>query len=389
MKIIVDRDQLWQGIDTVIDAVASKPALPILSNILLTAAGDQLTLSATDLDLSIRTAVGAAVREPGSITVPARTFAGIAREWPASQLSIEVQDNRLLLSGKLGAIEGSEGVYSLAGISPEEFPEMPASIEGLKVDFDNVEEAEAEALFVGAMLNKTSFAVSRDETRPVLNGVLWAIDGDGMTMVATDGYRFARNRHLLDLKAQVGEKPGEVILPPQASAYLVKVLGGQRRIHRLTLGASQILFDLGSTQVLSRVIEGPYVNYEPVIPRQNDKILRISKEMLLPAVRRVSILSSTHTHQVRMRIRKNQVELSAASPEIGGEAREIIPAVYSQDELDVGYNANYLMEILRKIDSDEVIFELHNAVTAALVRPGKQDQAEDYFCLLMPLRPST
>lgn len=386
MKITVDRDELWLGIDTVIDAVASKPALPILSNILLSADRDHLTLSATDLDLSIRTAVPATIKESGSITVPARTFAGITREWPASQLSIEVQDNRLLLSGRLGAAEGSEGVYTLSGIPPEEFPEMPTSIDGLTVQLGDHEEANG--LFVGDMLTKTSFAISRDETRPVLNGVLWAIDPEGMTMVATDGYRFARNRHLLDLKSQVGEKPGEVILPPQACGYLVKMLGSQRKISSLTLGGNQVLFDLGSTQVVSRVIEGPYVNYEPVIPRQNDKILKISKELFLPAVRRVSILSSTHTHQVRMRIRKNQVELSAASPEIGGEAREVIPAIYTQDELDVGYNANYLMEILRKIESEEVIFELQNAVTAALVRPGRQDQSEDYFCLLMPLRPS-
>lgn len=263
---------------------------------------------------------------------------------------------------------------------------MPASIEGLTVEFGNLEDTDSH--FVGEMLNKTSFAVSRDETRPVLNGVLWAIDAEGMTMVATDGYRFARNRHLLDLKTQVSEKPGEVILPPQACGYLVKMLGSQQKISRLTLGGSQVLLDLGSTQVVSRVIEGPYVNYEPVIPRQNDKMLKISKDLFLSAVRRVSILSSTHTHQVRMRIRKNQVELSAASPEVGGEAREVIPASYTQDELDVGYNANYLMEILRKIESEEVVFELHNAVTAALVRPGKQDQSEDYFCLLMPLRPS-
>lgn len=386
MKIIVDRDELWQGIDTVIDAVASKPALPILSNILLIGEKEHLALSATDLDISIRTTVSATIREPGSITVPARTFAGIAREWPAAQLSIEVQDNRLLLSGKLGAVEGSEGVYTLSGISPEEFPEMPTAIDGLTVEIGSLEEADS--LFVGDMLNKTAFAVSRDETRPVLNGVLWAIDGEGMTMVATDGYRFARNRHLLDLKSQVGEKPGEIILPPQTCGYMIKMLGNQRKLSRLTLGGNQVLFDLGSTQVLSRVIEGPYVNYEPVIPRQNDKVLRILKDLLLPAVRRVSILSSAHTHQVRMRIKKNQVELSAASPEIGGEAREVIPASYTQDELDVGYNANYLMEILRKIESDEVIFELYNAVTAALVRPGKQDQAADYFCLLMPLRPS-
>lgn len=385
MKITVDRNKLWHGIDSVIDAISSKPALPILSNLLLTGKKDQLELVATDLDLSIRTAVEADVQQAGSLTVPARTFAGIAREWPEARLSIEAQDNRLLLSGPLGTVEGSEGAYSLAGIPPEEFPEMPAALDGLKVDFKALEAADD--LSISGMINKTSFAVSRDETRPVLNGLLWSIDAEGMTMVATDGYRFARNRRTLNLKTQVSS-PAEVILPPQVCAHLVKLLGGQPNRLQITLGESQVLFDLGETQLLSRLIEGPYVNYEPVIPRQNEKIMRISKEQLLPAVRRVSILSSSHTHQVRMRLKNNSMELSAASPEAGGEAREIIPVAYNQEELEVGYNANYLLEILRKIESNELVFELHNAVTAALVRPGEQAQDEDYFCLLMPLRPS-
>jgi len=154
------------------------------------------------------------------------------------------------------------------------------------------------------------------------------------------------------------------------------------------VGESQVFFDLGETHLLSRLIEGPYVDFTQVIPQHNDKRLQISTEFLLPAVRRVSILSSSYTHQVRMTLNGTSLELSATSQEIGGEAREVVPALYDQEEVEIGYNALYLMEILRKMDSQEVFFDLNNSVTATLLRPVEQEEGEDYFCLLMPLRPS-
>ena len=386
MKLFVDRNALWQGIDTVLDAVPSKPALPVLANILLEADGKTLSIAATDLDLSIRTQVPAAVEKQGRITVPARTMAEITREWPEAELSIEVQDDRLRLSGRLGDADSSEGAYSLAGMEAEEFPSMPTALDGISL---NLGGADAEGGVLVDMINKTSFAVSRDDTRPVLNGVLWRIDTQGMEMVATDGSRLACYRLALDLEDQVkGEEETAVIVPPQALSQIVKLLGGHEGSVEITLGETQILFDLGHAHLLSRLIEGPYVDYTQVIPQSNEKELKIASEDLLPAVRRVSILSSSYTRQVRFKLSSGQVELSAASPEIGGEAREVIPAEYSEEDMEIGYNAQFLMEILRKMDTPGIRFELNNHVTAALLKPTEQKEGEDYFCLLMPLRPT-
>ena len=388
MKLIVDRNELWQGIDTVLDAVPSKPALPVLANILLEANGKTLSIAATDLDLSIRTQVPAAVEKKGRITVPARTLAEITREWPDAELSIEVQNDRLKLSGRLGDADSSEGAYSLAGMEAEEFPSMPTALDGISLNLGGAD-ADAEAGVLVDMINKTSFAVSRDDTRPVLNGVLWRIDTQGMEMVATDGSRLACYRLALDLEDQVkGEEESAVIVPPQALSQIVKLLGGHEGPVEITLGETQILFDLGHAHLLSRLIEGPYVDYTQVIPKSNEKELKIASEDLLPAVRRVSILSSSYTRQVRFKLSSGQVELSAASPEIGGEAREVIPAEYSEEDMEIGYNAQFLMEILRKMDTPGIRFELNNHVTAALLKPTEQKEGEDYFCLLMPLRPT-
>ena len=386
MKITVDRNELWQGIDTVLDAVPSKPALPVLANILLEADGETLSLAATDLDLSIRAEIPAAIEKKGRITVPARTLAEITREWPDAELSIEVQDDRLKLSGRLGKADSKKGVYSLSGMAADEFPNMPTSLEGVGLTLGD---DEADTSVLVDMINKTVFAVSRDDTRPVLNGVLWRIDGQGMQMVATDGSRLACYKLAIDLTDQVkGDEESSVIVPPQALSQIVKLLGGQGGPVKITLGETQVLFEVGHKKLLSRLIEGPYVDYGQVIPQNNEKELRIASEDLLPAVRRVSILSSSYTRQVRFKLNSGQVELSAASPEIGGEAREVIPAHYTEDEMEIGYNAQYLIEILRKMDTNEIRFELENHVTAALLRPTEQKEGEDYFCLLMPLRPT-
>ena len=386
MKVIVDRNELWKGIDTVLDAVPSKPSLPVLANILIEADGDILSLAATNLDLSIRTEVTAVVEKKGRITVLARTLAEITREWPEAELSLEVQDDRLKLSGWLGDAESSEGAYSLSGMEADEFPSMPTALDGVDITLGG-DEAETNVLV--DMINKTAFAVSKDDTRPVLNGVLWQINAQGMEMVATDGSRLACYRLAMDLNEQVqDDEETTVIVPPQALSQVVKLQGNHEGSVKVTLGETQILFDMGQTHLLSRLIEGPYVDYAQVIPQNNEKDLIISREDLLPALRRVSILSSSYTRQVRFKLTSGQIELSANSPEIGGDAREILPAQYTEDELEVGYNAQFLMEILRKMDTPGVRFELDNHVTAALLRSTEQKEGEDYFCLIMPLRPA-
>ena len=386
MKLTVDRNELWRGLNTVLDAVASKPAQPVLSNVLLEAEGERLTLSATDLDLSMRTRVVAAIETPGRVTVPARTLAEITREWPEANLSITLEDGRLVLAGRLGASDGGEGRYSLSATPPDEFPEMPEQLEGLRLIFGG--DSGLDGALLRTMIEKTSFAVSRDETRPVLNGVLWRIEPELMVMIATDGSRLAEFRRSWEGSSAVVDGTAEVILPPQTCNQLGKLLEDPEGLSEAVLTESQVLFQIGDTQLLSRLIEGPYVDYEQVVPRENDKRLTMAVDQLLPAVRRVSILSSSYTHQVRLQLKDGSVELTASSQELGGEAREVIPGDYSSEELEVAYNSHYLMEILRKLGCEEAILDLRDSVTAAVVRPGEQLEGEDAYYLLMPMRPS-
>ncbi len=386
MKLTVDRNELWRGLSTVLDAVASKPAQPVLSNVLLGGQGDRLTLSATDLDLSIRTRVTAAVDTPGRITVPARTLAEITREWPESVISLAMEDSHLILSGTLGESSGGEGRYSLPVTPPEEFPEMPDDLQGLRLSFQA--DTPLDGALFRTMIEKTSFAVSHDETRPVLNGVLWRIGPENMSMVATDGSRLAEFRRSWEGGTGV-EGSAEAILPPQTCGQLGKLLENPESLGEVVLGESQVLFQVDETQLLSRLIEGPYVDYEQVVPRDNDKRMTIPVDQLLPALRRASILSSSYTHQVRVGLREGLVELTASSQEIGGEARETLPADYSADAIEVAYNSHYMMEILRKVGSEEVIMDLRDSVTAAIVRPAEQLEGEDAYYLLMPMRPSS
>ena len=386
MKLTVTRNDLWKGIDTVLDVVPSKPALPVLSNICMRATEDGLYLSATDLDLSVTTHIQAKVESTGSITVPARTFADITREWPETELSIVVEKERLQLFGNLGDSKSGEGAYNLSGMPTDEFPKTPTSIEGLTLSLQDDTTLNS-AKFL-EMISKTAFAVSKDDTRPVLNGVFWHIVGNKMEMVSTDGSRLACYRTSLDLDLQDDDE-ARVIVPPQALNKISKILADSQESPKITLGQTQILFKTGKTHLSSRLIEGPYVDYAQVLPKSNEKELCVDSNLLHAAVKRVSVLASAYTRQVRLKLGDSSIELSTASPEIGGEAREVIPAVYDGENFDVGYNAQFLMEIIRKMDTPTIVFKLSDAVTAAIVKSQIDDDGvNEYFCLLMPLRPA-
>tara|TARA_B100001996_G_scaffold190803_1_gene145923 strand:- start:108 stop:1271 length:1164 start_codon:yes stop_codon:yes gene_type:complete len=386
MKLTVTRNDLWKGIDTVLDVVPSKPALPVLSNICMRATEDGLYLSATDLDLSVTTHIQAKVESTGSITVPARTFADITREWPETELSIVVEKERLQLFGNLGDSKSGEGAYNLSGMPTDEFPKTPTSIEGLTLSLQDDTTLNS-AKFL-EMISKTAFAVSKDDTRPVLNGVFWHIVGNKMEMVSTDGSRLACYRTSLDLDLQDDDE-ARVIVPPQALNKISKILADSQESPKITLGQTQILFKTGKTHLSSRLIEGPYVDYAQVLPKSNEKELCVDSNLLHAAVKRVSVLASAYTRQVRLKLGDSSIELSTASPEIGGEAREVIPAVYDGENFDVGYNAQFLMEIIRKMDTPTIVFKLSDAVTAAVVKSQIDDDGvNEYFCLLMPLRPA-
>lgn len=385
MKVAIEREALLKGILAVLDIVPSKTALPVLSNILIDAKdGHTVQMSATDLDISITCTLSASVEQPGATTVPARKFSEIVRELPDEPLLLIAEEGRVTIQRQSGA----EGTYALMSVPAEDFPELPQEIDGPEIGFSEDDDDVPSGQVLNDMISKTVFAVSRDETRPVLNGVLWQVMDGRMTMVATDGHRLVKYS-----RAQSG-LPGtetEAIVPPRALNHLTKLMSASAVLKSARFGQSHVMFvlrddDGGQIRIFSRVIEGPFVDYEQVIPQNNGKRLRVSHDQLLPAVRRVSILASAQTHQLRLGIKKNHLELSATSQEIGGEAREMLDVEYDADEMTIGYNSGYLQDVLRRITSDDVLFELDSSVSAGIIRPGEQMEGEDYLCLLMPLR---
>ena len=391
MKVSIKKAELLKGIQAVIDIVPSKTALPVLSNILIDAKnGRDVYLSATDLDISITCKLSATIEDAGATTVPARKFSEIVRELPEELLSLTAEEGRVTLQRQ----SGTEGTYALMSVPADDFPDLPSEIEGPEIAFlsdedEDSQNASADSNVLSEMISKTIFAVSRDETRPVLTGVLWQIGNGRMTMVATDGHRLVKYSRIQE---GLPDHNREAIVPPRALNHVVKLMGGGIDLQKVQLGQSHVLFSLGDgdsediVQIFSRLIEGPYVDYEQVIPQNNGKRLRVSNSQLLPAVRRVSILASAQTHQLRLELQKNQLALSATSQEIGGAARESMGVEYDEDEMTIGYNSGYLQDVLRRINCDEVLFELDSAVAAGIIRPGEQREGEDYLCLLMPLR---
>jgi DNA polymerase-3 subunit beta len=370
MKARLVREEILEGLTSIQQIVPPKTTLPILSNFLLRAEGEHLYLSATDLDISMRTRVPAQVLESGATTVPARKFSEIVRELPEEDFQLDVSEDRTTLTcGK--------GQYRLSGMDWEEFPKIQENVEGRPIHL--------EAGVLKKLVNTTTFAVSTDETRPALGGVFFKLDGGDVTAVATDGHRLAR-RSLKGVVSGSEEFQAEFIVPPKALNQIIRLTGEERTIQEMIVGEKYIQVHIGETQLLSRLIEGPYPNYDLVMPKDNDKRLVVDRDLLEAAVRRVAILSNTQTHQVRFDLDGDSALLSAISPDLGGEAREHVGVSFEGAAMAVAYNAAYLLEIFRHLPAGEIELTLKTPVSAGLLQPVARNEEDDQTFLLMPLR---
>lgn len=367
MKFSLPKSRLAACLQSVMQVVPSKSTLPILTNVLVEALEGKLKISATDLDISITGSVECEVIKKGSAALPARILFEIVRELPETEITIESTNSRVEL-------KIAKGSYKIASVSPDDFPKLPA--------VNTKKEIRVDASSLASMIKKTTFACSTDETRPALNGVLWQTKGEKMQMVATDGHRLAKvaveNKKLKGMSE-------DIVIPPKVLNLIPKFTEGQSEEVGIIFGDNNIIFNLGDYVLTSRLIEGPYPNFEQVIPQNNDKVVRVSKDDLGGAVRRVSILSNTLTHQVKFGLRKGSLTLSTSNADLGGEGVEVIDCDFNGEPVEIGYNANYITDILSRISSDEVIFEFSSSVAAGLVY-SPDIPKDDFLCLVMPLR---
>jgi DNA polymerase-3 subunit beta len=368
MKLTITREQLQEGLVAVAASVPAKTTLPILSNILLEATKEGIRLSGTDLDIAVSTTVSASVDQEGAITLPARKLVEIVRELPSAAI-------RLTASGEQRVtIECGRSKFKLLGLPREEFPAFPT------VKFEGGWRTSSKEL--QKLISHVAFAASTEESRPILNGVLWELRPERMRMVATNGHRLAR----MDVPTSEtqGASQADLIVPPKALDQIRRLFDTEETVE-IARSENHLGFRTSSTQIFTRLIEGPYPNYEQVIPRENDKAATADKAALTAALRRMSIVASDQTHRIRMAFANGSCKLSVQTPDLG-EAQEELNVSYEGDPLEIGFNAAYLLEILKYIPTDEVRMTFKAPERAATCEPVGWDDPASYLALVMPLR---
>lgn len=362
MKFSVSKEKLLAGLQTVQNVVSTRTTLPILSNVLLHAADGQLRLTTTDLDVGVSGVIDAQIDKPGATTLPARRLANIVRELPAAEVQIEID------AKNVASIRCGQSYFKILGLPEEEFPPLP-KFEGAKT-FTIHQQALRDAL------KKTSYAISTDETRYVLNGILFSFKENKLTMVATDGRRLA----LVDLEVEFPRSQEvEIIVPTKCVTELGRLLGDEGDV-KMSVGENQIAFEIGGSLLVSKLIEGNYPNYRQVIPGEAKERITLERETFLNAVHRVSLLSSEKSNSVKLVFSKNNIEIAANTPDVG-EARESLAVAYKGREFSIAFNPEFLQAPLRALSNDEIFLDLIDEMS-----PGVIKIQTPFLYVLMPMR---
>ncbi|KPK96638.1 MAG: hypothetical protein AMJ95_13075 [Omnitrophica WOR_2 bacterium SM23_72] len=361
MKFEIQKDILLNGIQTVQNIITTKAALPILSNVLLEAQTDGLRLTATDLDIGISCVIPVDTQEPGSITVPAKRFGDIIRELPSNRVDITTKKNNLMI------IDVKSCQFKIMGLGKEEFPRLP--------EFKDKEVIKLQQSLLKQMLNLTSFAVSLDETRYILNGILFKINKNIFSLVATDGKRLAIIEKKLNNDM---DKDVYMIVPIKTVHELNRNLQEEGELS-MVLGANQAMFDLGNIVIISRLIEGEFPEYQQVIPPESTNVFRVDRTEFMLAVRRASLLSTPDYQAVKLEVFKNKLVLSKSTPDVG-ESREELVVDYQGKEMVIGFNPNYLIDVLKNLTEDTIGFELTDSEQPGVIR------CSGYVYIVLPMR---
>jgi DNA polymerase III subunit beta len=369
MKLSISKEQLIQGLQAVQNIVSARTTLPVLSNVLIRAEGNRLDLTGTDLDVTISTAVEANVEKPGAVTLPAKKLLGIVKELPTPQIDLEVDDKNVC------RIVSGASFYKINGLAAEEFPAFPKFAENRKIILPQDK--------LKSLLKKTSFAISTDESRFVLNGIFISLKEHKVTLVATDGRRLSLAEEEVDIPPS---SQGECIVPSKAIGELTRLLGTQNEVE-IKFTDNQVGFTLNNekglaTIIISKLIDGNYPNYRQVIPGEARERLTLVREELLQALRRAEIMTSEKSNSVKLAFTKNKLEISANTPDVG-EARESIAINYKGADMAIAFNPTYMMDPLRALDNDEVFLELIDELSPGVIKINGP-----FLYVLMPMRMS-
>jgi DNA polymerase-3 subunit beta len=363
MEVHVDRDAFLRGLQLVHNIVEPRQTMPILANVLVEADAELLRLTATDLEVGVRVSAPARVAAPGAVTISARKLLEIVKELPAAPLSIKVQENAWVAL-RCGGVS-----YKLVGLAPEDFPAVSPPQEAAWITVDGK--------VLRDMLAQTIFAVSHDESRYALNGVLLAFTDQEIRLVATDGHRLA-----LAVR-RIGQGGGAVsgIVPRKAVQEIARIVGSGEEVE-VAIGENQFVLRMPNVLLMARLIEGTFPNYEQVVPRAHPHRVVMSGAALAAALRRVSVLSEERTKPVKFVLSPGVLKLSAYSPDFG-EAEEQMEIQYTGEEITIGFNSRYMLDALGAQAGEQIVLEVKDGLSPGVV---KSFEDEGTLCVIMPMR---
>jgi DNA polymerase III subunit beta len=371
MEFTVNKSDLVRELSLSQGVVEKKTTIPILSNVLLEAADDRITLTATDLELGIRCSCPAKVKKEGSGTVPARKLLDYVR------LLSEGEVNMKFLENHWASITSGRSRTRIAGMSRESFPELPPMPEKI---------AEIPVKTLASMIERTSFAISMEESRFTLNGALLLMRPEGLTMVATDGHRLAFVQAPQSESGDVSQQ-FRALVPKKAMSELIK-LGGEAGDNGKAIFAgddNHLFFQVGHRLLITRKLTGNFPDYERVLPKDHTLTAKLHKDEIRGAIERVAQFADERSRAIRVQFTTGEVRVFSSSVETG-ESEESVPSEYNGPDLEIGFNATYLLDFLRAISQNDVTFELKDQKSAGEMRPLGENVADQYRYVVMPMR---
>ena len=372
LEITVSRAELLRELTAAQSVVERKTTIPILSNFLFEAADDKLTITATDLDQSLRTSCPAKVKKAGACTIPARKLFDYIKLLPEGDISIKLMDNHWV------QIRAGRSNTKMVGMARANFPQV--------AEFPSSGSYKISVPALKNLVSKTIFAISNEESRYTLNGALLVLKAESMAMVATDGHRLAHvEKHGESLEGISGEK--KTLIPRKALAELASLLGSSdAETLDFADDDSTLFFRVGGRVLTSRKLTGNFPNYEAVLPRDNNKFVIVRSEDLMSAIQRVAQFADERSGAIKIRLETNELKLSSSSTDTG-ESEDTIETPYNYDPLVVGFNSQYLLDFLKAIgNTGEVRLEFKDAQSAGQMRPEDANEEVKYRYILMPMR---
>ncbi|MFM2017684.1 MAG: polymerase subunit beta [Bacteroidota bacterium] len=376
MKFIVSSSTLLKQLQMLSGVLNTSNTLPILDNFLFEVDKGTLTISASDLETTITTHITVESKDNGNVAVPARLLIDTLKTFPEQPLTFSIDKKRLAIE-----ISSDYGKYKITGQNGDEFPKAPS--------VDNGQAIEMDGAVLSRAIGRTLFAAGNDELRPVMSGVFVQFAPDGTTFVATDAHKLVRYRRL-DVKSS---SSASFILPRKPLNLLKNILASNEGAVRVEYNTTNARFSwgiapdgsIGST-LICRLIDGKYPNYDAVIPKNNPNKLTVDTTALLGSIRRVSIFANKTTHQVRLKVAGSELNISAEDLDFSNEAAERLTCAYSGDDMEIGFNSRFLVEMLTNIDSQEAMLEMSAPNRAGILLPmNKNTESEDTLMLVMPV----